>query len=360
MRRIYSRYILPGLVFQSIIIGGGYGTGREIVEFFLSKGPVAGLLGILIAMSIWSIIMAIGFEFARQEKLYDYRRFVKALLGRGWILFEVLYIASVILTAAVVGSASGELLFEMFALPKLTGTLIMVVIVGYLVFKGSSLIEKALSIWSLTLYLAYLILIIVAFSRFGESILQHIGEYNSDASWLKGGFQYAAYNLAALPAILFVCRHFERRKEAVIAGLLAGPLAMIPAIFVFIAMLSQYPEILSEAIPANYLIGQFDWPVFQLLFQIILFGTFIETGTGMIHGFNERIAGVYKERGTSMPAYLRLVIGLVILVLAVFIADLFGLIQLISNGYGYITWAFWIVFLIPLLVIGSWKIYKNQ
>lgn len=31
----FRKYLLPGLVFQSLTIGGGYGTGRELVEFFL-------------------------------------------------------------------------------------------------------------------------------------------------------------------------------------------------------------------------------------------------------------------------------------------------------------------------------------
>ena len=360
MKTIYTKYILPGLLFQSIIIGGGYGTGREIVEFFLSKGPVGGYLGILIAMLIWSLVMAVGFELARQEKLYDYRTFVRSLLGRGWVLFEVVYIANVILSAAVVGSASGELLNEIFGWPKLVGTMIMVMVVGYLVFRGSSLIEKVLSAWSITLYVAYLIIIIAAFSRFGEPIMQWIGDFDSESSWLKGGFQYAAYNLAALPAILFVARHFERRKEAIIAGLLSGPLAMLPAVFIFTAMLSQYPDILQEAIPANFLMEQFNWPIFLLFFQIILFGTFIETGTGMIHGFNERIAGVYRERNEKMPAIMRLYIAIAILVIAVFLADQLGLIQLISKGYGYITWAFWLVFLIPLLLLGTRKIFSSS
>ena len=356
MKTIYTKYILPGLLFQSIVIGGGYGTGREVVEFFLSKGPLGGYLGILISMLIWSAVMAVGFELARKEKRYDYRTFLRALLGKGWIIFEVVFIVTLILIVAVVGSASGELLNEMLGWPPLVGTIIMVLLVGFLVYRGSRMIEKVLSAWSITLYIAYLILIIGAFSMYGQEIMSRMGVYEPGTPWLKGGFQYAAYNLAALPAILFVARHFERRKEAIVAGLLSGPLAMLPALFLYTAMLSFYPEINEEAIPANFLITQFDWPVFQLFFQVILFGTFIETGTGLVHGFNERIAGVYQERGQQMPSWMRLLIGISILLLAIYVANAFGLIQLIAKGYGYITWLFWIVFLLPLLTIGLWKI----
>jgi uncharacterized membrane protein YkvI len=39
--RLY-RYIVPGLVIQAVLVGGGYATGRELVEFFISKGPATG------------------------------------------------------------------------------------------------------------------------------------------------------------------------------------------------------------------------------------------------------------------------------------------------------------------------------
>ena len=42
-----QRILIPGLVFQGIVIGGGYSTGRELVEFFLTSGPLGALLGML-------------------------------------------------------------------------------------------------------------------------------------------------------------------------------------------------------------------------------------------------------------------------------------------------------------------------
>ena len=46
---LFNKYLLPGFIFQSLIIGGGYGTGRELVEFFLSEGPVYGLVNMAVA-----------------------------------------------------------------------------------------------------------------------------------------------------------------------------------------------------------------------------------------------------------------------------------------------------------------------
>ena len=78
---LFQRIFLPGFLFQSVMIGGGYATGRELVEFFLSAGPMGGLLGLLVATSVFSVIAALSFEFARISKSYNYRHFFKQLLG---------------------------------------------------------------------------------------------------------------------------------------------------------------------------------------------------------------------------------------------------------------------------------------
>ena len=52
----FQRIWLPGFLFQSVIIGGGYATGRELVEFFLSSGPLYGLLGMLVTSVAFSCL----------------------------------------------------------------------------------------------------------------------------------------------------------------------------------------------------------------------------------------------------------------------------------------------------------------
>ena len=81
--KFFQSYLLPGFVFQSITIGGGYGTGRELVEFFMTQGPLGGLMGMVLSMIIWSVVLAVSFELARISKSFDYRSFIKSILGKG-------------------------------------------------------------------------------------------------------------------------------------------------------------------------------------------------------------------------------------------------------------------------------------
>ncbi len=359
MLNFYKKYLLPGFVFQSIVIGGGYGTGRELVEFFLSEGPAGGYLGMLVATVIWGVMLALSFELARLGRHYDYRTFLGALLGRGWVAFEVLYILQAILTVAVVGSASGELLHVTLGWPKLAGTLILMALVGLLTYWGSGLIERFFAVWSAGLYAVYLVMIILVWGDSGDTIFRNMTLWTEGSSWLVAGLRYAAYNMAALPAMLFALRHLEHRREAFGAGALAGVIAMFPGALIYTAFLADYPGIAQEAIPANFVLTGLGMPWFQTFFQIILFGTFIETGTGMIHGFNERISGVMKERGHTMSRWHRLGVAAGLLVVAIWMADRFGLVKLISDGYGLTTYAFWLLFLLPILVVGSRKIFTK-
>lgn len=40
---LFRKYFLPGLVFQGVLIAGGYGTGRELVEYFMKYGTKGGI-----------------------------------------------------------------------------------------------------------------------------------------------------------------------------------------------------------------------------------------------------------------------------------------------------------------------------
>ena len=60
-----------------------------------------------------------------------------------------------------------------------------------------------------------------------------------------------------------------------------------------------------------------------------------------------------------MPQKFRFLIAFVLLVIAIYFAHVIGLVRLISEGYGTITWGFWLIFVAPVLTYGVWKIVKT-
>ena len=354
----FKKYLLPGFIFQSFVIGGGYGTGREIVEFFLLMGPRNGIYGMLVSMVIWCIVLACTFELSRQFKSYDYRSFLINILGRGWILYEFTYLIGLILVISVLGSAAGNLTMEVLGIPTILGTVVMIFMVGILAFFGSRIIEAFLSYWSIFLYIVFLVLIIWINSIYGHQITNNFSLPEETGSWFKNGIMYAAYNVGPVAAILFCLTNIETRREAITSGILAGIIAIIPGFMIYYSLVSFYPAINEETIPTNFILDKIGSTPFKLSFQLILFGTFIETGVGLIHGFNERVSNWLKtEKNMDLSRSNRFIISTVLLVISIFIAEKFGLVDLIANGYGTLTWAYWLVFVIPGLFVAIKKNY---
>ena len=358
--RFWQRYLLPGFVFQSMVIAGGYGTGRELVEFFLNFGPTGGLLGMcLVSTVVWSAVCAVTFELARMTKSYEYRSFTRVLLGRAWWLYEVCYLVIMIIVLSVIAAAAGSITQDLFSVPYLVGVFLMMVSVGFLVLKGTALVEKFLSFWSLVLYAVYITFLVACLTKFGGDIKSGLALGEVKPGWFQGGIEYAAYNVGILPAILFTMRHLERRKEALTAGLLAGPIAILPGFFFYISMIGFYPSIVSETVPSIVLLEALGSRAFLLVFQVMLLGTLVETGTTLIHAFNERLASSFEDKQRTLPDGARPVVAVVLLALATLLAQV-GLEELISKGYGTVTYGFWLIYLVPVLTWGFARVVRSR
>src|SRR3546814_20782341 len=80
---------------------------------------------------------------------------------------------------------------------------------------------------------------------------------------MAGGLTYASYNIVGAVIILPVLRHLTSQRDAVVAGMIAGPLTMLPAILFFVAMMAFYPAIGSATLQSDFMLRQLAIPGFQ-------------------------------------------------------------------------------------------------
>lgn len=356
----FQRFLLPGFAFKAVVIGGGYATGRELAEFFLPSGPWGGLAGMVMAMIIWSIVCALTFAFARATHAYDYRTFFQRLLGPGWIVFEISYVLFVILILSVFGAAAGAIGAATLGLPPLIGTLSLAILIALFAMFGNASVERLFKYVSFLLYGVYALFLVLALSSFGDRIAQSFSRVAPTDGWAVGGLTYASYNIVGAVVILPVMRHLTSQRDAVVAGLVAGPLAMAPALLFFICMIAFYPGIGAETLPSDFMLQQLGIPLFHLLFQLMIFSALLESGTGSVHAINERIAAVWRaRRGTDLSYRARAGIAAVLLVGCIFVADRFGLVALIGSGYRILAYTILAVYVIPLLTVGAFRLYRS-
>lgn len=358
--RFLRVYIVPGAVFQSVMVGGGYGTGREIVEFFTAYGAIGGLLGIAVAGGVLAVVLAVTFEFARQHADYDYRSFFRRLLGPGWIAFEVLIILLFLLVLAVLASAAGNILRDNLGIPYAAGLAVLLIVVGVLAFFGRELIEKVLTFWSAVLYATFIAFFFQVFGSEEVSLSGALAVADVQSGWLVSGARYALYNIAIAPLVLYVVRGLETRGEALRSGAVAAVIALAPAVLAHLAFLTARPDVLDEAIPAYWMLGQLGLPVMTLVFSVVLFGTFIETGAGLLQGINDRIdAYLAESRGRPLTPAMHATIAVAAILLSAALS-LVGITSLIAKGYGTMSWGFLLVYVIPLLTVGVWRLLRDR
>ena len=354
----YKKYLLPGFIAQSVLIAGGYGTGRELVEYFVQYGPTGGLWGMMLTTVLWIALFALSFEFARAFKAYDYRTFFQKLIGPAWILYEIAFIVLLFLIMGVVGAASGSVLKDTLGVPKLVGSGLFLVLVAYLTYSGSKAIEVALSWWSYLLYAVYIWFLWIGLTQFGDAISANFAAHVVKPGWQMGGFKYAFYNIAVTTTVLFSLNYLETRREAIISGIAAAIICIAPAFFFYVVTVGFYPDVLSMEIPANAIIGKMGSKLLLAIWLIVLFGTMIETGVGFFHSINERIHSALVAKGRpGLSNTARGAVGALLALIGLGISN-FGLIGLIAKGYGTISWVFFILQGVALFTLGLYKLSK--
>jgi uncharacterized membrane protein YkvI len=86
-----KRIFLPGIILQSVLIGGGYATGREIVEYGAKFGANGWICGVMIFLG-FSLMAMLSMEASRIWKVYDYKSLLSKMVGRAWVLYEIAYL----------------------------------------------------------------------------------------------------------------------------------------------------------------------------------------------------------------------------------------------------------------------------
>lgn len=354
----FRRYLLPAVAFNGVVIGGGYATGRELAEFFLPAGPWGGVGGILFAMALWSVTCALTFAFAVRVRATDYRTFFQALLGPAWPLFEATYLVFVVLILGVFAAAAGEIGAATLGLPLIAGAVAFATATVIVTALGEDAVEGLFKYATGFLYAVYAVFLFLSLTQLGDRIGGALAAGGGDGGWFASGLTYASYNAVAAIIVLPSLRHVERPREAVLAGLLAGPVAMLPALLFFLAMLAL-PGIADAPLPSDVILAEFGLAPFRYAFQLMVLLALLESGVGAVHAINERVAGWLRQRsGRAFGGWARAGLAAFVLTACVFVASRFGLVALIGSGYRLLAYALIAVYLVPLVTLGVARLLR--
>lgn len=361
----FGRYIVPGIVIQSTLIGGGYATGREVVQYGAKFGALGWITGITILIG-FAVMAFLMFEIARLFRAYDYRSLVKQVLGPLWFLYDIIYFLLAILIIGIVIAATGSILESTLHLNYWVGVLIITVLAAILNFYGTKLIERFKTIGTTALFIGYIIFAIIVISNtWGDAkevFASGDTSFAGDFPWwalIWSGLIYVGYNLAVYPAALFTVKRQKTMKDTLIGGIVAGVLMTVPWFLTYFSMMGHYPdkEVFEADVPWLVMLeGYGVWVA--IIFGVVVGWTLIETATGMIHAFIDRVNYNLEEVGKKpLSRTMDALVAIVGLGLSALLASV-GINKLVDVGYTVLGYAMLIVYGLPMLTVGIYKIVK--
>ena len=363
----FGKFVLPGIILQSVMISGGYATGREIVEYGAKYGALGWLSGLGTFLG-FAVIAALTYELIRLTKAYDFKTFMKTIGGPLWIVFDIVYLLFMVVIIAVMASATGNIVEQTLGLNYWVGVVAITVVVAILNFYGSRLIERFETLGTVALYAGYIIFSVLVIGTFGKNISTVFA--NHDTSFIGGsvsagkalwsGVLYCAYNLVVMPATFFTIERQTRRVESVVSGIIGGVLATIPWFLTYFAVMCFYPnpDVLGASVPWLAMMQGTAGPVVIAIFGIVMGWTLIETSTGIIHAALERVNNGLKEaHKPPMTGKQQAILTIIVLVGSMVLSKV-GIIDLIATVYNALSYAFLAIYVLPLITVGVYKIFK--
>lgn len=326
-----------GSAFVGLIVGAGFASGQEVMQYFTNFG-IWGAAGGLLATLLF---MFLGFAFAQLgTKLQAVsHKTVMYHIGGRYIgpIFDVIITFFLFGVAVVMFAGSGSTFQQMFGIDAMIGSIIMAAAVILTLLLDTKKIISVIA--SVTPYLLGIIFVILVYSIFTMDI--SIAEANAIAAqqnsgapnWVMGALLYVSYNLAAGAALLIIMAGGETdRKVAGMGGILGGLMMGALILLIHFGMFLKIEVVDGLDMPTLALANEIH-PFVGILMAIALLGMIYNTAVGMFYSFTVRF--IPAESKAYKPAVV--IIGII-----GFIASLAGFTTLIGKVYatmGYLGFA---------------------
>ncbi len=301
--------------FIAFMIGSGFASGQEILQFFTSYGFM-GIGGALISMFLFSwvgaVIMGKGYDMREDDDFNPFRYYCGKVLGTFFEWFIPFFLFCVVV---VMISGAGATINQYYGLPNWVGSTLMAVVVTLSVLLGlQKLIDIIGCLGPFTIIFTMIIAIYTLITQGADlanakEAMEGLETPAAASSWWLAGLLYVAYNATgSVPFFNSMGKLASSKREAQLGSILGGVLLMSACILVSLAMLCDIEQTVTMEIPILYL-ANFISPLFGVLFSIIIIGEIFSTAAPMLWVTANKLG----DEGTTKHKIIILVLGVIAL-----------------------------------------------
>lgn len=286
--------------FVGVIVGAGFASGQEILQYFTSFGHY-GTFAALIATVLFAYLGMILTKIGSRIQTISHREAVYKVSGNYvlGLIVDIIIIITLFGVGVVMIAGAGSAFNQQFGIPTAIGSLIMTfLIVVTMMLK----VDKVVSvIGGVTPFLMIALMIIAIYSIFTMdtpfSQLNEIAKQQPSAvsNWIYSGINYASFNIAVGAGMAIVMGAAEKDERiATIGGLLGGLFIGILILLAHFAIFSKVDIVAAYDLPLLKIVEDIS-PALAFIMAIIILGMIFNTGVGMFYAFVARFFDMEKE-----------------------------------------------------------------
>lgn len=284
-----------GGAFIGVIVGAGFASGQEVLQFFTSFG-IYGIIGSLLAMALFAFLGMNLTQLGSQLQTKSHQHAIRHICGK--YLGPVVDVAITFFlfgVTVVMFSGSGAIFEQQFGIPGSVGNVLMAVLTIATVMLSVNKVISLISAFTPVLLLVVIIITVYSLFNYDMTSAELAAAAASAAGsqaaphWLLGAALYVSYNLAAGAAMMTVMGGTVKdAKIAARGGIIGGVGLGILILLINVSMLTQLKEIAAVPMPMLVLANNIS-PLIGGLMSIILLGMIYNTAVGMLYAFTARI-----------------------------------------------------------------------
>nr|WP_134212010.1 hypothetical protein [Pelotomaculum propionicicum] len=289
------------------IIGAGFASGQEIMQFFALHGR-SGLLGVVLATVLFSYLGMLVMFLSITMRSDSYKKLLGLLMGsKAGELLDALNLFMLLGGLSVMLAGSGAVFEEHFGLPAAFGVWLVAALTSLVLWGGVRGVLCANVCLVPLKFFAVAAISLAALLGSGHSGAPALTQGSGGVAghWVCAAFLYVSYNMVVPVAVLSSLGQVVPLRIGLAGGLSGGLLLGLAIFLVTASEICFLPEAASYQIPLLYLAGRLGascrWGLGFLIWLAIL-----TTAIANAHGFASRLApaGGSRYRLTGIAACL--------------------------------------------------------
>ncbi|PYI56496.1 YkvI family membrane protein [Paenibacillus flagellatus] len=285
----WGKTIQIAFTYVGTIVGAGFATGQEILQFFTKYGAAASAT--IVAAGLLFVWLGTRMMLLAQTlRAASYEDLNKHLFGpRAGEWFSLFTLVMLFGITTVMLAGGGSLFNEHFQLSYQAGLLIMLAFAYIVIAKG---LQAIVAVNTVVVPLMALFCVLVVMTTAGTPNAGNWLTLSTDRPALQvwtAPILYASYNLATAQAVLVPLGASVGDRAAIVrGGILGGLLVTAMLLAGHYALASQMPGVAQFEIPMSRLIARLGG-FFQLLFVGVIFGEIFTTYIANVYGLTLQI-----------------------------------------------------------------------